>query len=651
MGARRVAYLLALVSLPFTSASGRAAPWDVADTARAGQWTIYNRVAGGANLGLPVAIGDLDGDGRGDVVVAPMNADSGPDGTRSRAGAVAIALGGELEGILDLAALDPGALPARVTLVYGADALDLLGTQVTVADLDGDGYGDAVLGAQNADGPGNARIGAGEVAVLWGGPAFGGRVVDLADPGAGAVTLIYGAAAGDRAGTWVGAGDFDGDGTTDLLVGADQASGPDGSRHHAGATYVLYGGTALRAQPAIDLASSALEATIIDGVDAEDHSGATVRGFDVDRDGVDDLLIGAGVNRLSSSIDDSGESGAHAFAGGDGPANERDNAGEAYVVFGTRGGRPARIDLRTPPASTAVVYGVDPGDTWGEEINAGDFDGDGRVDLVVGALTADGPANARGNAGEAALILGVPGFRGRVVDLASPPAGVTFFEGAIAGEIAGDTALLTDLDSDGRDDLVVGRPGANPGVGAKAGATDVFFGRAEPLPGRIDLGAPPAEWLPLAIAGGSAGDILAYSGAAGDVDGDGFADIVLNGMGADGFGDFLPGAGEVYVLSGARLAEAHGQPEATPTETPSATASRTASATALPSDTPQPSATATASPSATATAPPGGSGGCAMDPAARGPSWPAWLAPALLGAALGRGRRIGVLAPRRRRRA
>lgn len=557
--------------------------WDVGAPPQPGQLTVYNRTAGGAMWGYPLAAGDVNGDGRADLILTPMNAASGPARERPSAGEAIIVMSpGALAGTRDLAALDPLALPDDIVLIYGASPRDLLGTEVFAADLDGDGYDDVILGAQYGDGPGEQRAECGEVTIVWGGPDLGGTVLDLAAPPPGAVSVVIGAEAGDRLGVWVSAGDFDGDGIADAILGADLADGPDNARPRAGETYVVYGGAALRAQASVDLAAPALAVTRVDGVDPGDHSGATVRGLDVDRDGVDDLLIGAGLNRLSAAVGPSGGlSGGAGFGGGDGPDNAcapvtlNCEIGEAYVVYGARGARPAVIDLAAPPLSTTIVYGVDAGDAWGEELWAGDLDGDGSGDLAIGALTADGPNNTRTSAGELAVIFGgASGLRGRVVDLAQPHDDVLRIYGARTGAIAGDTAMLLDLDGDGLDDLVVASPQDQPFGRVNAGAVDIFFGHPQPWPAVIDLAAVPTGLPHLRLAGAGGGDLLAYSMGLGDVTGDGRTDLLLNAMGADGFENRLLTAGDAYALDAVMLARAAGREgvaTATPSPSPTAT--------------------------------------------------------------------------------
>jgi len=574
------------VALLVAAAAPALDTWRVAEIDREGQLTIYNRTAQGALLGLPVALGDVDGDGLADAILTPMNADSGPARERRSAGEIGVVLSsGVLRGEIDLAAFDPDDLPENVTLIYGRDAGDLLGTETAAADVDGDGYADIIAGAQNGDGPNNTRPGSGEVVIVWGRPDFGGRVIDTA-VASNDVTFIYGADAGDRLGVWVFFGDLDGDGTQDVVMGADQGNGPDNDRNHVGETYVLYGGAHLRAFAEIDLADTDLPRTVVYGIDDEDHSGCTVRAGDLDGDGTDELLIGAGLNRLSASIGNTASTPGHGSRGADGPDNLRFAAGEAYALYLGPGARPASIDLRSPPASTVVIYGADNGDAYGEELFVGDFNGDGYGDIAIGAIVGDSINNSRVNAGELALVFGGADLPGSAIDLRFPPPRVTFFYGQTMNAIAGDTAMFDDIDGDGLDDLVIASPNAPVDGVARVGVTHIFFGTSEPLPAFVDLAAVPESLSALLIEGTSFNDMLAYSMSSGDADGDGIADVMLNVMDGDGFGDAIPSSGDAHVLSGAALSRAAGRSLATDTPTPVATPTPPTSPSPSPSPTP-----------------------------------------------------------------
>jgi hypothetical protein len=102
---------------------------------------------------------------------------------------------------------------------------------------------------------------------------------------------------------------------------------------------------------------------------------------------------------------------------------------------------------------------------------------------------------------------------------------------------------------------VVASPQDRAGTGAArvtAGRVIVLFGNETPPP-VIDLFDVPDEVPHLWIDGAHGGDLLAYSMSLGDVNGDGLRDLILNAMGADGFNDLLPLAGDCYVLDAVTL--------------------------------------------------------------------------------------------------
>ena len=122
---------------------------------------------------------------------------------------------------------------------------------------------------------------------------------------------------------------------------------------------------------AIDLVNVAAGAGgfVIHGQDVRDRSGSSVSSAgDINGDGFDDLIIGA-------------------FAGG-GPGNTRGYAGDSYVVFGKASGFAAEIDLAAVAAGNGgfVIHGQDVRDQSGTSVSsAGDINGDGFDDLIIGA--------------------------------------------------------------------------------------------------------------------------------------------------------------------------------------------------------------------------------------------------------------------------
>ncbi|MBI5285819.1 MAG: FG-GAP repeat protein, partial [Chloroflexi bacterium] len=305
-----------------------------------------------------------------------------------------------------LTAFRAEALPAAIDLnttsagltAYGDDTSDSSGRVVAAGDINGDGTDDLIIGAYSADPAGGA--GAGETYVIYGGPALP-AAIDLNSTSAG--LTVYGDDTGDSSGYSVAAGDINGDGTDDLIIGApgaDPAGGAD-----AGETYVIYGGPALPAT--IDLNATAAGLTVY-GDDAGDLSGYSVAARDINGNGTDDLIIGA------SGADPAGGAGA----------------GETYVIYGGLA-LPATIDLNASAAGL-TVYGDDAGDASGYSVAAGDINGNGTGDLIIGAYTAD-PAGGAG-AGETYVIYGGPALPA-AIDLNSTSAGLTVY-----GDDTGDSS-------------------------------------------------------------------------------------------------------------------------------------------------------------------------------------------------------------------
>ena len=189
-------------------------------------------------------------------------------------------------GDIDLADLSP----AQGFAITGVALGDRAGVAVsTVGDINDDGIDDFIVGASGAD-PASG-IDAGQSYVIYG-KAGGLSDIDLSSLTASQGFKISGGAAGDTAGNSVSdAGDVNGDGIADLIVGAVGAD-PLG-RPGAGETYVIYGKTGGPGD--INLAAlTAAQGFAIAGITDYSHSAATVRSAgDVNGDGIDDIILSA----------------------------------------------------------------------------------------------------------------------------------------------------------------------------------------------------------------------------------------------------------------------------------------------------------------------------------------------------------------------
>ncbi len=560
-------YLLLLftLSLPLAAQSdlpSDAPVWDLFQTTQRGQFTYFDAPAGASVTGKPVDIGDFDANGCGDLAITGQNATHPIDGEwRGSAGHVRIVM--NICTIAGQASAEMLGAALRGFTIYGAYAGDMAGAETAVADFNGDGYDDLLVSAQNSDGAEQVRSNSGAAFIVFGGADFASHAdIDLRTM-PDDVIAFYGASPEDRFGLWVEAGDFDGDGYQDAIIGANQADGLENLRPNAGEVWIIFGAADM---PAVygqitDMSEAPAEATRIIGADYDDLMGSTVWGADLNGDGYDDAIVSAALWRASSGI------GGISFGGGDGAGNRRYNSGETFIVFGGETIRGQIIDLATLidvegrpiDARITVIYGRDANDLLGEEIATGDLDGDGRLDLILGTLVADGAQNNLDEAGEAWVIYTHEPFAGQMIDLFTPEPGrsVVIFPDQ-ADSKAGDTLRAADLDLDGIDDLFYGAPdydpfGADGVMRHNAGMMAVLFGELGGLPNddeTILLSNPPDDLRVRYLIGGEANDMMPYALAVGDINGDGVIDIAPNAMGGDGAGNAFQNAGEIYIVSG-----------------------------------------------------------------------------------------------------
>ena len=377
--------------------------------------------------------GDVNGDGFDDLIISGV--DSAPGGTRGSAYVIFGKAAGF--GTVVLTSL----APSDGFVIQGKYAAGRLHTS-SAGDVNGDGFDDMIVGARLDN---NA---AGSAYVIFGkGAGFG--TIDLANLSSSAGFAILGAASGDMLGRSVSdAGDVNGDGFDDLIVGAynGDLGGAD-----SGQAYVIFGKAS--GFGTVNVSSlAAADGFIIQGDAAGDWTGFSVSAAgDVNGDGFDDVIVGA----------PQGDNGGA-------------NAGEAYVIFGKASGF-GTIDLTNFTSFQGfIVQGDANGDQAGFSVSgAGDVNGDGFDDIIIGAPYGD---DGGADAGNAYVIYGHSGSFG-TVDLTDLPTSAGFIiQGDVAGDQAGwSVSRLGDINGDGGADIIVGAPLNNDG-GIEAGKAYVIFG-------------------------------------------------------------------------------------------------------------------------------------------------------------------------------
>ena len=427
----------------------------------------------GDELGHAVSnLGDINGDGINDYAVGSFNAnkDNGMGGTTNDAGKtwVIFGTGSAMPATFDLSSIDG----TNGFVVTGDIADDYSGRVITAGgDINGDGIDDFIIAADRTDTPGDK---AGGVYVIYGTDEGFDANIDLADieTGDGSVgTYIFGAAAGDRAGRDVhSAGDINGDGIDDIIIGAYQstfdADGDTYADHYAGKAFVVFGqdgglgGT-------VSLGS--LDGTngfTMDGLAAEDITGRGVStAGDVNGDGIDDIMIAAPLADANGS-----------------------NSGAVYIVYGTTEGFDADIDLSALDGTNGFTI-VGNADAWiGYDVaNLGDINGDGIDDILIGSTSSlpngthdTGPTNSNnGNTDGAYVVFGTDEGFSATFDLGDID-GTNGFQ--LADVLQGDNTGFSvstagDINDDGIADLIIGANGADPN-GSNSGRVYVVFGNA-----------------------------------------------------------------------------------------------------------------------------------------------------------------------------
>jgi hypothetical protein len=440
-------------------------------------------------LGSATAVGDVNGDGYGDLVVAAPLATLRVAGeTYTESGAVYLFVNGaNISHTWDLTDRVP-----NVTFYHEPDSYtgDWLGTDLAIGDLNADGIEDIVMGTPGFLGghTGAGIVFLGRTSITAGTHISVNLFLTSSQSQPGYNVRLLGAYTENRLGTSVAVGDVNGDGFDDLIAGAYSASPdltpspyyPDRRIYHyaapitrsqSGAVYVVLGRSIWTTDSShyLDLQIYLYEATIY-GDDSYDAFGRSVASGDLNGDGYDDIVVGA----------DGGDPGA--------PLT-RTNAGEIYVFWGR----------------STITYTACSGDFYSDT-----FVCDNQIITDLHYITQT--------------------------------AHVTL-TGVMTDDGAGYDLSTADLNQDGYDDITIGAPGASPSSQASAGAAYVVYGRESFSP------TVPLSSADLTLSGASADDRLGQAVAAADLNRDGYDDLLLGTPYAD-YSPVITDTGALYVLCG-----------------------------------------------------------------------------------------------------
>ena len=527
------------------------------------QGDLENEMFGGGPQPTTTAVagaGDVNGDGYDDVIVGATQ-DSGvgaafvfyggsngvANGSRSTAQAVlrvvsqtppmgfgwSVASAGDVNGD-GLADVIVGAYPGDFARLYLGGTVALGDRMLDFPGSAGSGYGIRVASAGNVNGDAysDVLIGSNDgVSVFLGNPT-------IADVPAGAPAAQLTSTQGGAFGRALASGDVNGDGFSDVIVGAPSYAG-------SGAVFVYFGAGGIPdISPGGIASGDETTASLTLAVDSSTALGTSLGAADVDGDGIDDILGGSGGNAayidlgratglsrsniaspnaaiegnqanefLGSSVASAGDLDGYGYSDvivgvplwDGGEVNE----GAAFVFFGTADG----IQYSNPSGSWKL-HSNQSGAQFGASVaSAGDVNGDGYDDVIVGAPFYDDPERAEG---AAFVFLGGPA---PYADGTPANAYARFESDQDFAFFGTSVASAGDVNGDGRADVIVGAPeyGADQG-----GAAFVFVSTETGLASGTPVTAA------VTIASDAPGAELGASVAsAGDVNGDGFGDVIV----------------------------------------------------------------------------------------------------------------------------
>ena len=453
-------------------------------------------------------LGDINGDGIDDFIIGAHNAS--PEG-KQQAGKSYVIFGNNQgwKTPFELSSLNG----VNGFVLHGAHHGDGSGSSVgNAGDINGDGINDFFVGAPFANYQG-IDASDGKTYVIFGSKQSWSSPFELSSLNGNNGFFILGEQSDDS--DYSGAavsniGDINGDGITDLLIGAPGTPG-----YHKGKSYVVFGSNQGWSNPFSLSSLNGVNGFIIKGGSPGDNSGNSVSGIgDINGDGLNDFIIGA----YQASV------------------GNRTNAGKSYVIFGSNQPWVSPFLLSSLNGLNGfTLYGESSGDNSGSSVSGvGDINGDKINDFIIGAYPAS----------KSYVIFGKKNMKQKFIDLSSLNGTNGFI---LKGENDATGSSVSggfDINNDGIDDLFIGAPGGSPNQKNSAGNSYVVFGNRKSWKSPVELSNLNGN-NGFTLEGENENDLAgSWVSGGGDVNNDGFDDLFIGAPYA------LKYTGKSYVVFG-----------------------------------------------------------------------------------------------------
>jgi hypothetical protein len=506
-------------------------------------------VLGGDQSGFTLTTGDINNDGLEELFIGAPNApyDQSQVPPEIGPGEVYVYFGRDrvdFNASINITDEQPDIVLSCVQPSF--DCEGYLGTSILVSDIDNDGYGDIIIGEPKYfENPAELK-GLGRIYVIWGrDKASFQATYDLYTQND--VNFWYYRFEGAQVGSDLASTDIDNDGYKDIIIGAP---GWD-------SIFIIWGGTkgSFSQDETWDL-------FIHCGDDAslDTGLGSALAAGDINNDGYGDILAGTYL--------DEGETGSTV------------RAGRSYVILGRpRNQFPKNVSVFfsnsfpfTPGITITgttyfwdienlTIYGQDPWDYFGSDVALGDINDDGYDDMFFSSPGAEGWNNLLNGTGEAYVFYGndyISYGLGKVGNPQNTPKTHRIKEikdltiyGAGEEDMMGYSLYIGDVDQDGYDDMSFTAHDADGPGDTKPDCGEVYllFG-GESLGGEINISDKEVD---LIVYGVNPQDRLGSRVTSGDLDNDGYVDLIVSANYADGPNNARKNCGETYILFGSAI--------------------------------------------------------------------------------------------------